>query len=429
VLAPEQLAPLVSPYTGIVRSVVEHMHAPDDARLVNVGCVLAEGDPVIGTGTVDVCGGAHYERGAATAAAICEAAERYSGSYWPDGLPKLPAAALDHAVDPTAFALFHERQYELPEFPFRPFTAATELRWVEGWEVPSAGPAFLPAQLVYLTPAPPDEERVAYPTSSGMAAGRTLADATIGALLELIERDAMMITWYDRLSLPLLTWDDSPELMARDRRFFAPSGLRYAAVDLACFFGIPAVLGVVHGPDGEPGALGVGAACAPTVEEAWRKALAEAFSVRRWARTLALERSDRPRGGGDIRSFDDHLLAYVDHERSAAAAFLDASPERRSVSDVRPLEGADSEERLVAVASRLRDRGIGAYAADVTAPDVRTTGLRVVRALAPGLCALDVLDAARYLGGTRLYHAAFELGLVGAPLSVSDINRDPHPYP
>ena len=65
----------------------------------------------------------------------------------------------------------------------------------------------------------------------------------------------------------------------------------------------------------------------------------------------------------------------------------------------------------------------------MTSPDVRSLGLTVVKVLAPELCALDVLHGARFLGGRRLYQAAFELGLRERPLTEPEVNPDPHPFP
>jgi ribosomal protein S12 methylthiotransferase accessory factor len=151
------------------------------------------------------------------------------------------------------------------------------------------------------------------------------------------------------------------------------------------------VLGVVHGAEGALGALGVGAASAPTVDVAWRKALAEAFTVQRWVRDQALE--------------------------------------RRDTRDVPPLEGSDVLELIEAACDRLARSGVSAYAADVTTADVRDAGFHVVRVIAPELCQLDVVERARFLGGSRLYRAAYEAGLVPRPLTPADLNADPHPFP
>jgi ribosomal protein S12 methylthiotransferase accessory factor len=239
-----------------------------------------------------------------------------------------------------------------------------------------------------------------------------------------------MLAWYDRLSLPLLDWSSDSELVQLDARYFAPTGLSYSAVDLSVFFGIPTVLGVVHGAPGALSALGVGAASAPTVGVAWRKALAEAFAVHRWVRDRAIERPDDvDRPVEEIEGFDGHTMFYAHPDRAARAAFLDASPERCDTRDVEPLAGTNVLEWIESACDRLGQHGVGAYAVDVTSPDVSTAGFHVARVVAPELCQLDVFEHARFLGGTRLYEAAPRAGQVEHPLAVSDLNPDPHPFP
>ena len=92
------------------------------------------------------------------------------------------------------------------------------------------------------------EIRIGHATSSGLACAATLEEAILVGLLELVERDAFMLVWHDRLSLPLLDWSGDEAIARIDERYFAPSRLRYSAVDLSVFFGVPTVLGVVHGP-------------------------------------------------------------------------------------------------------------------------------------------------------------------------------------
>ena len=164
------------------------------------------------------------------------------------------------------------------------------------------------------------------------------------------------------------------------------------------------------------------------MQEASRKALAEAFSVQRGARDLALAAAALPRPDA-IRDFDDHLLYYCDKENAERAAFLDASPSRRATSAVEPIVGGDVKELIEAVVRLLERRGVSAFAVDVTTPDVREAGLVVVRVLSPELCPLDVIHLARFLAPRRLFHAAHELGFRDAPLTLATANHDPHPFP
>jgi ribosomal protein S12 methylthiotransferase accessory factor len=428
------LETFVSPYVGIVLGVVELARATDEARLVGCGALVADPLDPVGQRPTGHSGGSHWLRDAARAAALGESLERYSASYLPPERVVLATAAElgPDAVDPESFALFHLRQHAADAFPFRPFECETRVQWTRGFSLADGRPVWLPAQLVYL-PLPRangDETLIGYATSSGVACAPTPEEAILSGLFELVERDAFMLAWSNRLSLPLLDWSADRELATLDGRYFAPSGLRYAAVDLSAFFGIPAALGVVHGTPGELGALGVGAGCGATVAIAWRKALAEAFDVRAHVRDALYEDpSLLGRPAEEIGSFDDHIFFYGDAERAAGAAFLDASPVRRATLDVDPVDGDDVLELIDAVVARLAARAVSAYAVDVTSPDVAESGLSVMRVVCPQLCALDVVDRARFLGGTRLYEASFDAGLVGRRLRLTDLNPDPHPFP
>jgi ribosomal protein S12 methylthiotransferase accessory factor len=426
-----RLRTLVSPYVGIVRAVGEFAAGPDDARLVKVGCRIADLAPLVGIEVDYRAGGTAPSREAAIAATLGEVAERYcaSASRVDDGELATAAQLGARAVDPERFALFSDEQYARAEFPFRPFSRSTPVRWVEGFAIPSGTPALLPRQLVHLAwrPEPGSREiAIGYSTSSGAACACTLEEAVLRGVLELVERDAFLVVWANRLSLPRLEWGRHDELAALDRRYFRPSGLEYEAVDLSGFFDVPTVLGVVRDDRTRGAALGVGAAAASCVEEAWLRALAEAFSVRTWAR---LTRDVPDESPARVETFDDHIRFYASHERAQLTRFLDSSSERRDVREVRPVEGGDVNALIQSVANRLERRGASAYAADLTSPDVAAAGLRVAKVVAPELCALDVSHDARFLGGRRLYEAAFELGLRTSPLASDEVNPYPHPFP
>jgi len=425
-----RLEAVVSRHTGIVRSAVELLRGHGESRFVGTGCLLAATDEVLGTVSVDHSGCSNVSRAASQASAIAEAVERYAGAAWPAAdLPRVAAENLDAAtIDPGEFTFFRDEQLAMPGFPFVPFTSHTPIRWVEGFRVPDCEPFLLPARLVFLSPPPPDEPPIAYATSNGLACGATLEEAILAGLLELVERDAFMVVWANRLSLPLLDWIGDAELERVERLYLAPAGLRYAAVDASCFFGIPVVIGVVHGPEADAGRLGLGAAAAVTIQEAARKALAEAFWVQQGSRDLIRGESVVPRAE-EIRDFDDHLRFYADPSNLALATFLDAAEERRPTADIPPLHGADVRSLIESAAAKLAARAVTLYAADVTTPDIREVGLFVVRVLSPQLCPLDVIHLARFLGPRRLFHAAHELGFRDEPLTLETVNHDPHPFP
>ena len=428
----ERLEQVVSPLVGIVTQSVRAMHAPNESPLPSCACELASARRTLGAFAVDYGSGAHPDPARARAAAIGEAVERYSATFVPrEHVLATTARALgEHAVRPSTVGLFHPSQHERFGFPFAPFAEDTVTAFVEGFSLTDGASAWLPAELVYLQPPIRGMRPIGYATSSGLACGPSRDEAILAALLELVERDAVVLAWNNCLSLPLLRWDGDGELAALDDRFFAVTGLRYAAVDGSALLDVPVAIAVVHGADGSRGALAVGAGCAASMRDAWLKALSEAFGVHRW---LALQAETDPERAlpepDDVVTFDDHMLFYASPERAEKAAFLVRSQERNAIADLPVLDGATPRALIAEVVGRLARRGVSAYAVDVTAPDVRSLDLHVVRVLAPGLCALDVAHTARFLGNVRLLTGAFAAGLVPAPFELGDLNLDPHPFP
>ena len=384
----------MSPLVGVVRDMQEALAGPEDARLPAVWCESAFPHALVG-------GGSGLSLRDARAAAIGEAVERYSASIVdPDACVVASARELGpQAVDPARFALFSERQYATRGFPYVRFEADTRLSWIAGVSLPDRAPAWLPAQLVHLA-GHEDEPRICRTTSSGLACHATEEGATLRALLELLERDAFMITWKARISWPLLESFDAP--------FLEPTGLRWSAIDLSAFWDVPTVAAVVRGG----GTLGVGAAAALTVDRAVTKALDEATRVRTWARALRAGGEKAP-SADEIEELDDHIRYYAEPRNATKVDFLDGSPRRRSVESVAAVDGG-----LDALCGRLARRDVTAYAVDATSSDVREAGLFVMRVIAPELCTLDVEHTAQLLGGKRL-----------AEYADGDLNPDPHPFP
>lgn len=425
------LKSLASPLTGIIPFTQQLLPTTDDARLFHVASVTGDSSEVIGSSSNRYNGGINFSYDSALAAAIGEGLERYAGAYLEEDRVRFASANElgSSAAPPESFALFHDRQYAQPDFPYARFTSDTQIRWTPGFRLPDGEPAFVPTQLTSLSEPSHGEPRLGYATSSGHACGATLEEAILSGLLELVERDAFVLTWYNALSLPRLDWSADALLSAEDERFYVPTHLRYETVDLSGFHRIPTALGVVRDAFGDV-ALAVGCASAPTMHDAIRKALRESFQTRAFARLL---RADMPDWSCEnfesIEEFEDHVLYYAFPRGAEQAAFINASPIRIPVSEDVNLEGGSVTGHITAILGRLAARDIHVYVVETTPPDLRSAGLRTAVVVAPELCRLDVPYRYRYFGGKRLYNAAFEAGLVPRVLTIDDLNPLPHPFP
>jgi ribosomal protein S12 methylthiotransferase accessory factor len=101
---------------------------------------------------------------------------------------------------PHGIPLFADEQYDSPGFEFARFTPKTPVGWIEGRELLSDEPVWIPAQLVLMYYRPRlDEANIGYATTAGLAFQTSKRAALIHGFCEVIERDALNIRWYSRL--------------------------------------------------------------------------------------------------------------------------------------------------------------------------------------------------------------------------------------
>ena len=365
--------------------------------------------------------------------ALAEALERYCGIRPPpaDTVDACYREVAGRAVCPTELPLYSERQYATPGFPFERFSPDMKLRWRRGYS--------LTRQTSRLVP----EIAVSYGTrraqlfdecSSGMAAHGSLAEATLRALLELVERDAFMITWLNQLSPPLidLSDDDDPYCRAALNEI-SERGYEPYLVDLTTDLGIPVTLALMIRRNGDGPALICGAAADLSARRATRRALLEAHGAFREALVTSW-RPGRIYRDDEIVGLEDHGLAYAHPSWLGRAEFLWSSSLRRTLpgsdddGDGRPSD-ASAVAGLDWLVERLRGQGLEVIAVDMTAPELAGTSLAVARVLVPGLQPIGFGTNGIRLGGERLYRAPVRMGYRATPAREDELNRTPHCFP
>jgi ribosomal protein S12 methylthiotransferase accessory factor len=361
--------------------------------------------------------------------ALGEAVERYAASFWwPDEIRRARRADLPgRALDPRELVLFAPAQYGT--LPYRPYAEDLTLAWVEAHSLTADRSVWVPGAAVFLAFPTSDDETMFAPTSNGLAAGPSRAHAILAAAFEVIERDAVMIGWLQRVCLD--RWDPSGHPDADTRRLVTAYERRGVEVGL---FRMPTdldevavFLAIARDPRRAPAAVvGLGADFDPAAAAA--RAIGEIAQVRpalkrklRLAETQARLREllEDPRR---VTSIHDHDLLYADPSSLARLEFLFA---RRI--DVTRWPGAGEARGLEDLVRMLKARGHELIYRDVSVPDLERLGLFVARAILPGFQPIDFGWHERRLGGRRLYELPISLGLLPRPRTVDELNADPHP--
>ena len=198
----------IDPVTGIVRFVSEIPLEAGEPEIFNYSVKMCDSRRFFPVGCYDHNGGAGLTREQARMAAVGEAIERYCSSvYFPDELLLSARSELDdrtRAIAPGDIALFHPEQRGAIGYAW--FTDQTRLSWTRGYSVTRNAPVLVPACLTYVPYHPfwgdCGEETIGPSITTGQAAGANYRDALLGGIYEIVERDAFMITWLNRLPVP-----------------------------------------------------------------------------------------------------------------------------------------------------------------------------------------------------------------------------------
>jgi ribosomal protein S12 methylthiotransferase accessory factor len=355
---------------------------------------------------------------------LCEAIERYSGIFWGDE-PSLRGSyesLAPAAIHPNACMGFSEDQFQTREEwnrsqPFsrctlvpRPFDPALEIDWTPLWSLTHRQVRYLPAAYCYYG-HPEFAGRWCSPDSNGCAAGNTLEEAILQGFMELVERDAVALWWYNRI--PRRGVDlDSFELpyLKQMQEYYRSLHREIWVLDVTSDLRITTLACVSRRMDRptEDVLVGFGSHFDPRI--AMLRAVTE---VNQFLPSVAFTNPD----GSTRYLFGDELARQW--WRAARIDELDYLRPRDglppvALSDFEDLSTDDLRTDVETCVDLAAGRGIEVLVLDQTRPDI---GLNVVRVAAPGLCHFW-----RRLGPRRLYEVPVEKGWLERPLSPGELN-------
>ena len=343
----------------------------------------------------------------AEASALMEAIERYSGIFQGDEIRttrRFTDFAAGEAILSNDVQLFSEAQFQtrhilpadgtqpVPE----PLDPSDRIEWSPVWSLRDGRFKYLPTGLLYFF------YRDFHTDSNGCAAGNTREEAIVQGFLELVERDAYAIWWYNRLrraEVDLSQFDDS---YIRDiRTQFADAGRKLWVLDVTSDLGVPTYVAIMHWMKEGRENIEFGSGAHFDRRIALLRALTELSQF--------LSIGLMGGGRGEKPSLDGVTpLRLENYPFLSPASHPVVQPELGfSV----PLDSVREQvEACVEVATRA---GHDFMVLDQTRPDVEVP---VVRVIVPGL-----RHFYRRYGPGRLYDVPVKLGLLERPLPESEL--------
>jgi oxazoline/thiazoline synthase len=368
-------------------------------------------------------GGKGKEATQASASALCEAIERYSGVFQGDeARVRARLKALGNAgIRPNSCMLFSERQFKnrarwnttgswcdwVPE----PFNEDQEIEWSPAWSLTYSERRWLPTAYCYSGYSRKYSAWFARADSNGCAAGCTKEEAVLQGFLELVERDAVALWWYNRLKKPavdLASFQDPyfQELQAYYNTLHRDLWVLDVTSDLA----IPTFAAISRQRDREVEdvILGFGAHLDPHL--AILRALTEVNQ------SLPATPSDIWDAEDSSFNSEHKALAWLKTATLENQPYLAPAKDLavKTQADYSSCWSEDLYEDVTTCVKTAEAKGMETLVVDQTRPD---TGLHVVKVVVPGLRHFW----ARFAAG-RLYDVPVQMGWLAKPLMEDQLN-------
>ncbi|WP_307865544.1 TOMM precursor leader peptide-binding protein [Streptomyces montanisoli] len=421
----ERFGHLVDPLTGLVKEIRQDPRGPAFLNSFHAGHNPVTDPRGIGSvraGLRATSGGKGTTALQARVGALAEALERHSG-YLQGDEPTVRGSfrgLAPRALHPNTVQLFDERQFagraewNAAHGPFHqvtdPFDEDAVIDWSPVWSLTAGRSRLLPTALLYYNAPQRPGRAFCAASSNGNAAGGSLEDAVLQGFLELVERDAIGLWWYNRTRRPAVDvaafadpWIG--ELLTVHRSLHR----EVWALDLTSDLGIPVFAALSRRTDKpqQDIMLGFGAHFDPAL--ALRRSLTE---LNQMLPHVLDARAD----GGGYGTTDPDTLSWMRTATLTDQPYLAPDP---SAPPVRPghyhcTPRSDLREDVAAAEEVVRRMGSELLVLDQTRPDV---GLPVVKVIVPGLRS----HWNRFAPG-RLFDVPVALGHLTAPTRYEDLN-------
>ncbi|AOH56536.1 bacteriocin biosynthesis protein SagD [Peribacillus muralis] len=372
--------------------------------------------------------------------AILEGLERYCGME-PRGKRTVVHDSYnnlkDQALDPIKIGVHAEENYAQPDFPFQPFHPDRSMDWVWGYSFKQERPILVPELLSYYSLG--CGNGFVYETSNGCALGGSLEEAIFYGMMEVVERDSFLLTWYAQLPLnridPYSANDKELELMIDRAR--AAAGYDIHLFNSTMEHGIPSVWALAKNTKEK----GLNLICAAGAHlDPIRAVKSAVFELAGMMLTLdeKLEENEAEieamfHDSSLVRKMDDHGILYGLPQSEARLDFLlNVERPMRTFAEEFPKteKHLDLTDDLKGILEKFRRLNLEVIVVDQTTPEIGRNGLHCVKVLIPGMLPMTFgHHLTRVKGLERVLRVPMELGYAKRPLAFEQLNPHPHPFP
>ncbi|KFM99206.1 bacteriocin biosynthesis protein SagD [Bacillus clarus] len=415
---------------GLLNGKMQHSILPFADVIVNMPLLLAN----------EGVAGRTHSFALSEATAILEGLERYCGIS-PRGKKTNVHGSYrqfdDIALNPLTLGVHTNEHYNQEGFPFQQFDPDQPQNWVWGYSLSENRPLLVPESIAYYSLG--HREAFVYETSNGCAIGGSLEEAIFHGILEIIERDSFLLTWYAKLPLPRLDLDsaEDTELQLMIERLRTITGYELHVFNATMEHGIPSIWAIAKNTKQD----GINLVCAGGAHLEPIRAVKSAIHELAGMLLIMDEDLEKNREKYEnclqdpylVTQMEDHSMLYSLKEAEDRLDFLfhDDLPVQ-TFQEMNTLRSFDMDLTidLHHLLDRLHRSGLEVIIIDQTLPLIQKNGLSCVKVLIPGMLPMTFgHHLTRTTGLQRVLTVPMTLGYTNEPLTVEQLNPHPHPFP
>ena len=289
------------------------------------------------------------------------------------------------------------------------FNEDTQFSWIQVQSLVSETMLYCPTALLSIKHVNESKEpMLAWSVSTGQACARTVEEATLKAILELIERDAFMITYMNKLTLPeldLVSYARNDHRIAEILNKFERFTLNVSVISLPTEFPVNAFLAVITDPTGKGPSVSVGASCGFDEFECIEHALSEALVARYYVK-------DKINSSIDPHTFNFHerMVYWSKPENADKLNFLFGGKKKVFSQTSEKIVPTDLDEKLQLLLTTFKQNKYELCFLESSIPAVAQLGLRSVIVCAPDMQPMHMDESIPCFGGERMRTVPQKLG-------------------
>jgi len=401
----KSVEPFISPLTGVITNLMP-FPSMVDLPVTIYRTAFFRTPPAFQKPAQDaflqVCLGKGINDDQTKASALCECIERFAAQFqgdeeWKKSLPEELEAKyyLPQQLVPMSenqYQQFALKNYTVNEtkYAVQKYASDQPLHWAKTWSLTYHEQVYLPFTYCFGN-APFEDDQFIHWNSNGCAAGNNLEEAVLQGFLELVERDATAIWWYNKIERPSIDLETlSDDQVAKIEQTLGKEW-DFWVLDLTNDMGIPVMAGVGQHKQTKKFCLGFG--CHLNAQIACQRALTELCQ---------------------LIPIRDQNNAPFDFDAIAIEPFLMPQNTSKEVKSFDLLETNDIKTDIMWCVEKAQQIGLETLVLNYSRPDLP---IKTVKVVVPGLCHMWPQLAAK-----RLYEVPVKMGWLDIVYKENELN-------